>query len=56
VARFVAVFGSDVVHFALFDVGRIAEDPGLNYGRTVSIDLNDGAYTVKTVSKGDKKI
>ena len=26
-ARFVAVFGSDVVHFALFDVGRVAEDP-----------------------------
>ena len=34
----------------------IAEDTGLNYGRTVSIDLNDGTYTVKTVSKGDKTI
>ena len=26
-ARFVAVFGSDVVHFTLFDVGWVAEDP-----------------------------
>ena len=34
----------------------IAEDTGLNYGRTVSIDLNNGVYTVKTVSKGDKTI
>ena len=34
----------------------IAEDTGLNYGRTVSIDLNDGTYMVKTVSKGDKTI
>ena len=34
----------------------IAEDTGLNYGRTVAIDLNDGSYTVKTVSKGDKTI
>ena len=34
----------------------IAEDTGLNYGRTVAIDLNDGTYTVKTVSKGDKTI
>lgn len=27
VAWFMAVFGGDIVHFALFDVGRIAEDP-----------------------------
>ena len=35
---------------------KFAEDTGLNYGRTVAIDLNDGTYTVKTVSKGDKTI
>ena len=34
----------------------VAEDTGLNYGRTVAIELNDGGYTGKTVSKGDKSI
>ena len=41
---------------AAHGIRLIAEDTGLNYGRTVSIDLNDGTYTVKTVSKGDKTI
>ena len=34
----------------------IAQDTGANYGRTVSIDLVTGGYTVKTVSKGEKEI
>lgn len=34
----------------------VAEDTGANYGRTVSIDLNDGSYTVKAIDKGEKKI
>ena len=39
---------------ARLGIRLIAEDTGLNYGRTASIGLNDGTYTVKTVSKGDK--
>lgn len=34
----------------------IAEDTGGTYGRTVSINLNDGSYTVKTINKGEKQI
>lgn len=34
----------------------IAEDTGGNYGRTVSIDLNTGAYKVKTIDRGEKNI
>jgi len=34
----------------------IAEDTGGTYGRTVSIDLNDGVYKVKTIDKGEKEI
>ncbi|MBR1805010.1 MAG: chemotaxis protein CheD [Selenomonadaceae bacterium] len=34
----------------------IAEDTGGNYGRTVSIDLNTGAYKVKTIDRGEKMI
>lgn len=34
----------------------IAEDTGGTYGRTVSIDLNDGMYKVKTIDKGEKTI
>ena len=34
----------------------IAEDTGGTYGRTVSIDLNDGVYKVKTIDKGEKTI
>ncbi len=34
----------------------IAEDTGGTYGRTVSIDLNDGIYKVKTIDKGEKTI
>lgn len=34
----------------------IAEDTGANYGRTVSINLNTGAYFVKTIEKGEKEI
>lgn len=34
----------------------IAEDTGGTYGRTVSINLEDGSYIVKTVSKGETVI
>ena len=34
----------------------IAEDTGGNYGRTVQIDLNNGAYKVKTIDRGEKEI
>ena len=34
----------------------IAEDTGGTCGRTVSIDLNNGDYIVKTVDKGERKI
>lgn len=34
----------------------IAEDTGGNYGRTVSIDLNNGSYKVKTIDRGEKTI
>lgn len=34
----------------------IAEDTGGNYGRTVSVNLDSGAYYVKTIDKGEKEI
>ena len=34
----------------------IAEDTGGTYGRTVSINLDDGSYIVKTVNKGETVI
>ena len=34
----------------------IAEDTGGTYGRTVSIDLNNGSYKVKTIDRGEKNI
>lgn len=34
----------------------LAEDTGGTRGRTVSIDLNNGDYFVKTVDKGERKI
>lgn len=34
----------------------VAEDTGGTCGRTVSIDLNNGDYFVKTVEKGERKI
>ena len=34
----------------------IAEDTGGTYGRTVSINLDDGNYIVKTVNKGETVI
>ena len=34
----------------------LAEDTGGTYGRTVSIDLTNGAYKVKTIDKGEKEI
>lgn len=34
----------------------VAEDTGGNYGRTVQIDLANGAYKVKTIDRGEKEI
>ena len=34
----------------------VAEDTGGTYGRTVSINLEDGVYIVKTINKGEKRI
>ena len=34
----------------------VAEDTGGTYGRTVSIDLTNGVYKVKTIDKGEKEI
>lgn len=34
----------------------VAEDTGGTCGRTVSIDLNNGDYFVRTVEKGERKI
>ncbi len=33
-----------------------AEDTGLNYGRTVILDCETGAYTIKSVGKSEKVI
>ena len=38
------------------NIRLLSEDTGGNYGRTVQIDLNDGAYKVKTIDKGEKEI
>ena len=34
----------------------LAEDTGGTYGRTVSINLENGMYRVKTIDKGEKEI
>ncbi|MBQ6813951.1 MAG: chemotaxis protein CheD [Lachnospiraceae bacterium] len=34
----------------------LAEDTGLNYGRTVIIDSNTGLFTIKSVGKPEKQI
>ena len=34
----------------------VAEDTGLNYGRTVELDCNNGDYIIKAVGKPIKKI
>ena len=34
----------------------VAEDTGGNYGRTVSIDLANGSYKIKTIDRGEKSI
>lgn len=34
----------------------LAEDTGGTYGRTVSIDLENGVYKIKTIDKGEKEI
>jgi chemotaxis protein CheD len=39
-----------------FKIPLIAQDVGGTYGRTVSIDLSSGEYTVRTIAKGEKQI
>ena len=34
----------------------VAEDTGMNYGRTVVLDCNDGGYLIKSVGKENKII
>jgi chemotaxis protein CheD len=34
----------------------VAEDVGLNYGRTVELNCENGEYTIKAVGKGNKVI
>ena len=38
------------------DIRLAAEDTGGTYDRTVSINLENGLYKVKTISKGEKEI
>lgn len=38
------------------NIRLVAEDTGGNYGRTVSINLENGVYIVKTMVKGEKEI
>ena len=38
------------------NIRLIAEDTGGTYGRTVSINMEDGVYKVKTIDKGEKEI
>lgn len=38
------------------NIKLLAEDTGGNYGRTVQINLENGAYKVKTIDKGEKEI
>ena len=41
---------------ASLSIPIIGEDTGGSYGRTVSIDLSNGVYKVKTIDKGEKEI
>ncbi|MDD6156264.1 MAG: chemotaxis protein CheD [Lachnospiraceae bacterium] len=41
---------------AEFKIPLIAEDTGLNYGRTVELDCSTGAFTIKAVGKEIKVI
>ena len=34
----------------------LADDTGLNYGRTVIIDSNTGIFTIKSVGKPEKQL
>lgn len=38
------------------NIKLLSEDCGGTYGRTVQIDLNTGAYKIKTVNAGEKEI
>ena len=38
------------------NIRLIAEDTGGTYGRTVSINMEDGVYKVKTIDKGEEEI
>ncbi len=38
------------------DITIIAADTGGNYGRTVELKLDTGAFRIKTIDKGEKEI
>lgn len=38
------------------DIRILAEDTGGNYGRTVELKLETGAYRIKTIDKGEKEL
>ncbi|MGN0427951.1 MAG: chemotaxis protein CheD [Agathobacter sp.] len=44
------------IMLAELKIPLIAEDTGLNYGRTVELDCSTGAYTIKAVGKDVKVI
>ncbi len=54
----VGVRNAVAVKKILADLGiqLLAEDTGGTYGRTVQIDLETGAYKVKTIDKGEREI
>ena len=39
-----------------FKIPILADDTGLNYGRTIIIDSNTGLLTIKAVGKPEKQI
>ena len=38
------------------DIRLIADDTGGNYGRTVELKLDTGAFKIKTIDKGEKEL
>jgi len=38
------------------DLKLVAEDCGGNYGRTVELKLDNGAFRIKTIDKGEKEL
>ena len=51
-----AVVFSDEAKLKELNIPILAEDTGLNYGRTVIFDPETGEFKIKTAGKGDKVI